>query len=142
MNVKLLTLQSCWYSCWFNLLKIINYGYGVDLIESSLLCREAKIFLQSVSGQSINIPFIHGKWLLPVKLLQEKLCGTTRVIVEALVQEGQEFNVLAPLPTYAGVYMEAYFILEESLSKNYTARLEDIFQIPESSPIGPSPAPM
>ncbi|KAI5083948.1 hypothetical protein GOP47_0000117 [Adiantum capillus-veneris] len=91
---------------------------------------------------SINIPFIHGKCLLPIKLLQEKLCGTTRVIVEALVQEGQEFNVLAPLPTYAGVYMEAYFILEESLSKNYTARLEDIFQTPESSPIGPSPAPM
>ncbi|MCO5573041.1 hypothetical protein L7F22_026806, partial [Adiantum nelumboides] len=92
--------------------------------------------------QAINIPFIHGKCLLPLKLLQEKFCGITRVIVEALLHGEEEFKVLAPLPIYAGVDIEAYLILEESLSKNYIARLEDIFQTPESSPIGPSPAPI
>ena len=69
------------------------------------------------------LSFSHGQYLLSAKLVKEKLGTKHKIFIEGVLQNNDGFESLGKVPLYRGIGEHGYYILENTLSSFYVAKV-------------------
>ena len=81
------------------------------------------VFLHRVGGPLLLLSFSHGKCLLSTKLVKEKLGTKHEIFIKGLLQNNDGFESLGKIPLYRGIGEHGYYILENTMSSFYVAKV-------------------